>query len=99
MSLFDSALNPEPANRAPRPLADRMRPRTLDEFMGQEHLVGAGQAAAHADRTDDLASMIFWGPPGVGKTTLAKIIARMTTHADVHRVLCCALAGSRKSNR
>ena len=64
-----------------RPLADRMRPRTLDEFVGQEHILGPGKSLRVQIERDDTGSLIFWGPPGVGKTTLAKIIARMT-HAD-----------------
>jgi putative ATPase len=70
----------EPADKS-RPLADRMRPRTLDEFVGQEHILGPGKALRVQIERDDTGSVIFWGPPGVGKTTLAKIIARMT-HAD-----------------
>src|SRR5271166_5070663 len=64
-----------------RPLADRMRPRTLDEFVGQEHILAPGKPLRVQIERDDTGSLIFWGPPGVGKTTLAKIIARMT-HAD-----------------
>ena len=64
--------------RAPRPLADRMRPQTLDEFVGQEHLLAPGKPLRVQIERDDPASMIFWGPPGVGKTTLAHIIAHMT---------------------
>jgi putative ATPase len=58
-----------------RPLADRMRPRTLDEYVGQTHLMGAGSLLRRAIEADQLFSMIFWGPPGSGKTTLARIIA------------------------
>ena len=60
------------------PLADRMRPRTLEEFVGQEHLLGPGKVLRQAIESDRLPSMIFWGPPGSGKTTLAMIIARTT---------------------
>ncbi len=63
---------------AARPLADRMRPRTLDEFLGQDELVGSQSLLRRMIETDEIRSMIFWGPPGSGKTTLAGIIARLT---------------------
>lgn len=64
-----------------RPLASRMRPRTLEEFVGQEHLLGEGKILRQLIDQDRISSMIFWGPPGVGKTTLARIIAGRT-HAN-----------------
>jgi len=60
------------------PLAARMRPRTFDEYVGQEHLIGPGRALRRAIEADKLPSIIFWGPPGTGKTTLAALIARTT---------------------
>ena len=78
MSLFAPIPPQEPSPQGARPLADRMRPRTLDEFVGQEHLVGPGKPLRVQIERDDPTSMIFWGPPGTGKTTLAKIIARIT---------------------
>jgi len=78
MSLFDG--EPEGSQAVPRsaPLAERMRPRTLAEYSGQEHLLGPGKPLRIQIERDDPSSMIFWGPPGVGKTTLAKIIAETT---------------------
>ena len=64
-----------------RPLASRMRPHTLEEFVGQEHLLGPGKILRQLIDQDRISSMIFWGPPGVGKTTLARIIAGRT-HAN-----------------
>ena len=71
------------ATRAQAPLADRMRPRTLDEFVGQAHIVGPGRLLRRAIEADRLTSSIFWGPPGCGKTTLASIIAETTRAAFV----------------
>jgi putative ATPase len=78
MSLFQPLPNAGGPVDATRPLADRMRPRTLDEYAGQEHLIGPGKPLRVQIERDDSGSMIFWGPPGTGKTTLAKIIASMT---------------------
>ena len=65
-------------NRAMTPLASRLRPDSLDEFVGQQHLVGRGKILRQLIERDQISSMIFWGPPGVGKTTLASIIAGKT---------------------
>ncbi|HNT05783.1 MAG TPA: AAA family ATPase, partial [Anaerolineae bacterium] len=61
-----------------QPLAARMRPRTLEEFVGQEHIVGPGTLLRRAIEADRISSMVLWGPPGTGKTTLATIIANQT---------------------
>ncbi|HTC74696.1 MAG TPA: AAA family ATPase, partial [Edaphobacter sp.] len=80
MSLFDTSPVSAASERGRRtaPLAERMRPRTLEEFVGQEHLLAAGKPLRLAIEKDDPTSMIFWGPPGTGKTTLAKIVAERT---------------------
>jgi len=78
MGLFEALPRDDRATDRTRPLADRMRPRTLDEYAGQEHLVGPGKPLRVQIERDDLGSLIFWGPPGTGKTTLAQIIARLT---------------------
>ncbi|MBR7088520.1 MAG: replication-associated recombination protein A [Mogibacterium sp.] len=72
ISIFDTE------NNSSQPLAARMRPRNLDEYVGQEHLVGKGKVLRTMIERDSVSSMIFWGPPGVGKTTLAQIIAAGT---------------------
>jgi putative ATPase len=77
MGLFQT-VQPEEDSLAGRPLADRMRPQSLDEFIGQEELLGLGKTLRVQIERDDLTSLLLWGPPGCGKTTLARIIARMT---------------------
>jgi putative ATPase len=77
MGLFSSLPEAETAAGL-QPLAERMRPRTLGEFMGQEKLLGPGKPLRVQIESDNLSSMLFWGPPGCGKTTLARLIARLT---------------------
>src|SRR5262250_465831 len=79
MSLFP--IKPEPDAEAAaslQPLAERMRPRTLGDFIGQEKLLGPAKPLRVQTESDNLGSMLFWGPPGCGKTTLARLIARLT---------------------
>lgn len=79
MSLFDtSGFDSPQQDKAQRPLAERLRPTTLDDYAGQEHVLGPGKPLRSQIEHDRLTSLILWGPPGVGKTTLARIIARMT---------------------
>jgi putative ATPase len=80
MDLFDRANSTHEG----RPLADRMRPGTLDEFVGQEEILGPGKTLRKSIEGDRLFSMLFWGPPGAGKTTLARIIARISKSKFEH---------------
>ncbi len=82
--LFEEAQEIETTNTA-APLATRMRPRSLEEFVGQEHILGPGKLLRRAIEADRLPSVIFYGPPGTGKTTLARVIAEMT-HAKFVRI-------------
>ena len=76
MDLFDYMKQKHSENEAP--LASRMRPRTLSEVVGQQHIIGRGRLLYRAIRADKLTSVIFYGPPGTGKTTLARVIANST---------------------
>jgi putative ATPase len=107
--LFDGKLNNDLAKNAP--LADRLRPETLEEFEGQEDLIGQGKMLRNLIQNDEIPSMIFWGPPGSGKTTLARIIAKMTKSefiqmsatasglADLRKIISAAQSGRKFNNR
>ena len=77
MDLFEYASSRKKEKEAP--LAARMRPRTLDEVVGQEHIIGKDKMLYRAIKADKLRSVIFYGPPGTGKTTLARVIANTTS--------------------
>ena len=94
MDLFDHSR--EKQIEKDSPLAARMRPRTLDEFIGQEHIVGPGRLLRRAIQADQLSSVIFYGPPGTGKTTLARIIANTT---DAHFIALNAVLSGVKDIR
>ena len=83
MDLFDYMR--ENAMEKESPLASRLRPRTLDEVVGQQHIIGKDKLLYRAIKADKLGSVIFYGPPGTGKTTLAKVIAN-TTQADFKQI-------------
>jgi len=109
MDLFPS--DTRPAGRPYAPLADRMRPRGFEEFVGQEHVVGPGKVLRKAIESDELHSIILWGPPGTGKTTIARIIASMTDSQflafsavtsgvkEIREVIAKATAERRRSGR
>jgi putative ATPase len=95
MDLFDHTRQDQIAQEAP--LAARMRPRTLDEFFGQEHIVGQGRLLRRAIQADQLSSVIFYGPPGTGKTTLASIIANTTrSHFETLNAVLAGVADVRR---
>jgi putative ATPase len=95
VDLFDHARQEQIEREAP--LAARMRPRTLDEFAGQEHIVGPGRLLRRAIQADQLSSVLFYGPPGTGKTTLAMVIAHTTSsHFDTLNAVLAGVADIRR---
>ncbi len=98
MDLFDHARREQIEREAP--LAARMRPRSLDEFAGQEHIVGPGRLLRRAIQADQLSSVIFYGPPGTGKTTLAAVIANTTaSHFETLNAVLAGVADIRRVTR
>lgn len=95
MDLFEYMAEQKKKDEAP--LASRMRPETLDEVVGQEHIIGKDKLLYRAIKADKLSSLIFYGPPGTGKTTLARVIAN-TTSADFEQVNA-TIAGKKTSRR
>lgn len=94
MDLFDYA---NQQNDGLKPLAERMRPQTLNEFIGQEHIVGEGSLLRRAIAADRLGSCIFYGPPGTGKTTLANIIAKNTnSHFEILNAVSSGVADAKR---
>src|SRR5215831_5037034 len=89
MDLFEQAGTKDSQSRSP--LAERMRPQSLQEFVGQEHLTGPGRFLRRAIEADQVPSLILWGPPGTGKTTLAQVVAHSTGAA--FNALSAVLAG------
>jgi putative ATPase len=78
MSLFDTTPPSGENEGGRRPLAERMRPERFEDYVGQQHILGPGKPLRAQIERDELQSLILWGPPGVGKTTLARLIARLT---------------------